>query len=194
MPPTEQQLIAAIMQANAGCSVGLATEVAAGHRADRRLGAALQTVLNSIAAKIGCAVSELRCDHDPMLRVRTYKPKKGKPVADWYTPHAHDPAHLRFRAEGAQFDGSHYVKTYLRGDHGQYSDVVLAKRERRLEKKQRGDRPKSKGWPAKSRIKHSGIRSAQRLTSCRLGARCACQRRERKACENWRTQKIGGRW
>lgn len=91
-------------------------------------------IMALLAEKLGCAVADLCVDHDPALRLRTYRPRNGRPVASWYTPHAHDPAFLRWRPHGPEFDGSHHVKTNIRGEHGQFSDTVLIKRERRREK------------------------------------------------------------
>jgi len=70
-----------------------------------------------------------------MLRTRGYDPAV-KRVADRYAPHAHDPDCLRYRPQPPEFAGSHHVKTNVRGEHGQYSDVVLAKRERRRERRE----------------------------------------------------------
>ena len=53
----------------------------------------------------------------------------------YYIPDANDPEHLFYRPHGAQFAGSHDVKTRIRGDHGQFSDLALIKRERRRQKK-----------------------------------------------------------
>jgi hypothetical protein len=84
--------------------------------------------LGKLAELLGCDVSELRLDHDPPLAAR---PKKGSGKKTVYTPGANDPEHLRYRPHGAQHEGSHDVKTRIRGEHGQYSDLVLIKRERK---------------------------------------------------------------
>lgn len=56
-----------------------------------------------------------------------------------YEPDANDPDHLFYRPHGPEFDGSHLIKTNVRGDHGQHPDRVLIKKQKRLE---RGPRPK----------------------------------------------------
>lgn len=94
----------------------------------------LDGLLNAVAWHIGCQRADLRLDHDPMLRVRKYRPRRGTPIAAWYSPHAHDRRYLKWRPQPPQFEGSHHVKTYVRGERGQYSDVALAKRQRRREK------------------------------------------------------------
>jgi hypothetical protein len=91
--------------------------------------------LKELAALLGCEVSDLRLDHDPPLALRK---RRGEGKATVYTPDANDPEFLRYRPHGAQFKGSHDVKTRIRGDHGQFSDIVLIKREQRREKKKRG--------------------------------------------------------
>lgn len=63
-------------------------------------------------------------DHDPPLRCRKFNPRTGK-----YTPAANDPAFLVYRTAL-----DHRTKTFIRGEHGQHSDRVLIKRERRREK------------------------------------------------------------
>lgn len=101
-----------------------------------RLGGFLTMKLADLAKLLGCEVSDLRLDHDPPLGAR---PKRGTGERTVYTPGANDPEHLKYRPHGTQFEGSHDVKTRIRGDHGQHPDRVLIKKQRRLE---RGPRPK----------------------------------------------------
>lgn len=107
----------------------------------RGLGKLLPSLLQAIAAKIGCEVQELRCDHDPALRPRPYNPRI-KNVAARYTPNANDPAALVWRPQPAEFEGSHHVKTNVRGERGQFSDVALIKRERRREREKKAKKRK----------------------------------------------------
>lgn len=150
----------------------------------------LDHLLGRLATKFGCKVKDLRLDHDPPLAARPFmhKRKTGTVV---YKPDANDPDHLFYRPHGTQFDGSHDVKTRIRGDHGQYSDVALIKRERRRRQK------KAKGvQPLKRHVANRGKNKVSSLTSCMIGARCFCvgiRRKGRKRCGNWRTAKIGGR-
>lgn len=97
----------------------------------RKYGALVENLLGRLAGKLGCERSELRLDHDPALGMRK---KRGEGKNTVYAPNANDPAFLRYRPHGAQHEGSHDVKTRIRGDHGQYSDVVLIKRQRRRER------------------------------------------------------------
>ena len=85
-----------------------------------------------LADNLGCGTKDLRLDHDPPLGARR---KKGEGKKTVYTPAANDPDHLFYRPHGAQFEGSHDIKTRVRGDHGQYSDIALIKRERRRQRK-----------------------------------------------------------
>lgn len=157
-------------------------------RRNRRLGVRLSQVLQSLAAKLGCARDELRLDHEPPLGARA-KIWKGGVVGGeiiGYVPAANDPDHLGYRPHATTFDGSHDTKTRIRGEHGQHSDIVRIKRQRRLERREAGkERPKAK-------ISGGG------LTCCVLGARCHClskrdYRRRRSRCGNWRPPKIQNR-
>jgi hypothetical protein len=51
-----------------------------------------------------------------------------------YEPDANDPEYLVYRPHGAQHAGSHDVKTRIRGEHGQFSDIAMIKRQRRRER------------------------------------------------------------
>lgn len=93
----------------------------------------LHHLLLYLARALGCEVSELRLDHDPPLALRPQE-RRGLSKKVFYTPDANDPDHLFYRPHGAQHDGSHDVKTRIRGDHGQYSDIVLIKRQRRRDR------------------------------------------------------------
>lgn len=157
----------------------------------RSLGALLHDRLPKLAELLGCTVKDLRLDHNPALENRMklletgqwvmVVPKGGKVVR--YDPPANDPDSFLYRPHGAEFDGSHDVKTRIRGDHGQFSDNTLAKRERRRERKKakkplrRLDRTKPHGkiprrknpWPAKGSRKLRGKTSwpASRSTRSR---------------------------
>lgn len=110
------------------------------------------------AHHLGCEISELRYDHVPALRTRKYRPRKGRPVASWYSPNANDPEHIVVRS-----NHSHHIKTNVRGDGAQHPDRVLIKRERRREKLirkvalslalpahvQRKNRPPKRKWPSR---------------------------------------------
>lgn len=97
-------------------------------------GPRLKALLAKLAEQFGCEVSDLRLDHDPPLASRPRR-RRGLGKKTYYEPDANDPDHLLYRPHGAQFEGSHDVKTRIRGDHGQYSDVVLIKRARKRQAK-----------------------------------------------------------
>jgi hypothetical protein len=118
------------------------------HTSWRRL---LNNLLDQFAHHEGCEVSDFNLDHDPPLAARP-KHRRGLSEKTFYTPDANDPEHLFYRPHGPQFDGSHLIKTNVRGDHGQHPDRVLIKKERRRE---RG--PKPKRGP---KIKSPGFRSS----------------------------------
>jgi hypothetical protein len=104
------------------------------------LGQLLKSRLELFADITRCEVADFRLDHDPPLGAR---PKRLSTVLghDVYTPDANDPDHLFYRPHGAQFEGSHDVKTRIRGDHGQFSDIALIKRQRRRERVPKPKRP-----------------------------------------------------
>lgn len=101
-------------------------------------GSRLEVLLAYLAGAIGCPRDQLRLDHHPPLaaRAKSYGMRGTKPT---YIPDANDPDHLFYRPHGPEFDGSHLIKTNVRGDHGQHPDRVLIKKMRRIE---RGPRPK----------------------------------------------------
>lgn len=103
----------------------------------------LQVRLGVLAGLLQCDVKDLRLDHDPALatRKKLYETPNGGRRWSWqiekegrvirYEPDANDPEHLRYRPHGAQFVGSHHVKTNVRGDGAQHPDRVLIKKLRR---------------------------------------------------------------
>lgn len=109
----------------------------------RGLGELLKIKLAYIALMLGCEVKDLRLDHNPALGAREKVFRKGVHVG--YRPDANDPDHLMYREKHA-----HDVKTRLRGDHGQFSDIALIKRERRRTRKKKL-KPKRK-WALKRKI------------------------------------------
>jgi hypothetical protein len=126
-------------------------------RKNRAVQRQLAGCLEIYAANLGCTVADLRLDHDPPLGVRKQKIKNQRFS---YVPDANDPEYLFYRPHGTQFAGSHDVKTRIRGDHGQFSDIVLIKRARRRE---RGPKPKRANWPKRpmksgSRWPKKGVR------------------------------------
>lgn len=124
----------------------------------RSLGRLLSEKLAVLAELLKCEVSDLRLDHDPALghRKKVFD-RHGQHVE--YDPAGSDPNFLLYRPHGAQFDGSHDVKTRVRGEHGQLSDIALVKRNRRQEERE-GTRPKSyKTRMREKRKTASGFRS-----------------------------------
>lgn len=102
-------------------------------RASSTLAQLLEVLRAGLAKKFSCAVKDLRLDHDPALGLRR---RRGEGKRTIYDPPANDPDHMNYRPHGAEFAGSHDVKTRIRGDGAQFSDVALMKRERRRAKKE----------------------------------------------------------
>lgn len=90
-------------------------------------------------------------DHEPAL-VNRKQIRDVDGVLLRYEPDEHDPAHLMYREKH-----DHLIKTTVRGDHGQFSDIVLAKRERRRQKKASGKKRKF-NWPRGRKIRSRGFR------------------------------------
>lgn len=109
----------------------------------RGLGKWLSGMLAELAGLLGCEVRDLRLDHDPPLALRKRKGDGNKTI---YSPPANDVEFLFYRPHGAQFAGSHDIKTRVRGDHGQYSDLALIKRERRRNKRNKKGDKKRRKW------------------------------------------------
>lgn len=105
------------------------------HRAE------MATVPMTASRRLECALALLlagdkhHLDHNPPLGERQFNPETKK-----YTPDANDPDHLFYLTVP-----EHRVKTYVRGEHGQFSDTALMKRERR---RKRAPKPKRK-WPSR---------------------------------------------
>lgn len=92
----------------------------------------LLALLPLLAKAFRCKLKDLRLDHDPPLGARP-RIRRGLGRKTYYIPDANDPEHLNYRPHGPQFDGSHLIKTNVRGEHGQHPDRVLIKKARRLE-------------------------------------------------------------
>jgi hypothetical protein len=82
-------------------------------------------------------------DHDPALINRKYNPRTEK-----YTPDANDPNYLIYRKAD-----DHRTKTIVRGEHGQYSDLGLRRKNKRIAANRNPNRRKVKiknrkaNWP-----------------------------------------------
>lgn len=90
-------------------------------------GRLLRTLLASLAEQLGCEPGDLQLDHDPALGVREKVFRDGVHVD--YVPPANDPGALIYREKTA-----HGIKTRVRGERGQFSDLTLIKRQRRRER------------------------------------------------------------
>lgn len=128
--------------------------VIAEHR--RGLGSLAEALQGRLADLLGCAISDLRIDHDPALALRE---RSGEGRATVYRPDANDPEFLAYRPHGAEFEGSHDVKTRIRGPHGQFCDLTLIKRERRRQRKAAAaNEPKLRFAKTKQKIKFGKTR------------------------------------
>lgn len=83
------------------------------------------TVCLKLALKLLFGDQPCHLDHDPSLGARPFNERTGK-----YEPDANSLNHLVYRLKE-----DHRVKTFIRGEHGQHSDIVLIKRERRRKRK-----------------------------------------------------------
>jgi hypothetical protein len=122
--------------------------VIAEHR--RGLGALAEALQGRLADLLRCTAKDLRLDHDPALGLRA---RSGEGRETVYDPPANDPEFLAYRPHGTEFEGSHDVKTRIRGDNGQFSDITLIKRERRRQKKAEAAKKPSKFGRAKQKIR-----------------------------------------
>lgn len=99
-----------------------------------RFKALLGPLLMQVSYRLGCKVNDLHLDHDPALATRTKRSHfNGKRWIAFYSPDANDPAYLIYREKHA-----HQIKTNVRGEHGQFPDRVLIKRERKRRNKNKG--------------------------------------------------------
>lgn len=116
----------------------------------------LEMLKRLLAKRFKCEVKDLRLDHDPPLGARQIRSSlmDGKITKTTYYPDANDPDHLFYRPHGPQFEGSHLIKTNVRGDHGQHPDRVLIKKQRRLE---RASDPAAKPRRPKQKLKSRGF-------------------------------------
>src|SRR3990167_7651886 len=95
---------------------------------------------------------KLHLDHDPALALRKFNKRTGK-----YKPDANDPNSLKYRA----VDG-HRTKTFIRGEHGQRSDVSQINRERRRKRPAKKKRKiKSQGFTGWKNFRGEPIRASR---------------------------------
>lgn len=115
--------------------------------------ARLLRLLQALASTMVCTVKDLHLDHDPALGARK---RRGEGKNTIYSPRANDPDHLIYREKKA-----HQIKTNVRGEHGQFPDRVLIKRERqrrnaKLGKVKRKVKIKSRGFDKTRTRKFNG--------------------------------------
>lgn len=111
----------------------------------KNLGAVLREILLPILAHHWeCKVADLRLDHEPALALRDKIYKNGRHVD--YDPPAASADHLMYRTKQ-----QHDIKTRIRGDGAQFSDLALIRREKRraskLRKNPRAWRTVKTHWP-----------------------------------------------
>lgn len=114
----------------------------------------LEQLRTALAESFKCEVKELRLDHDPPLGARPRR-RRGLGRKTYYTPDANDPDHLFYRPHGPEHEGSHLVKTNVRGDHGQHPDRVLIKKERKLSRRRETGRKASRFPQTPARVKRA---------------------------------------
>jgi hypothetical protein len=106
---------------------------------------------HKLAFMLGLLFGEqkIQLDHNPALTNRPFNEKTGK-----YTPDANNPEFLIYRTKAA-----HDIKTRVRGDGAQLSDLAIARKRKRIERKKTVHKRQwpSRPWP-KSKM-HGGGRS-----------------------------------
>lgn len=120
-------------------------------REQRALGSFVKDRLARLAVLLRCEVADLALDHDPALvnREKDVEVAHGQVfsrvvivppggVVLRYYPDANDPEHLIYRV-GGETGSAHDVKTRIRGEHGQHSDLALARKNKRIEKNRSGE-------------------------------------------------------
>lgn len=89
----------------------------------------LKRALDALSFLLGCEVKDLRLDHHPALCNRQqFRNGRGEIVR--YVPDANDPNHLIYRSHA-----DHDIKTRVRGDGAQHSDLALRRIAKRRERK-----------------------------------------------------------
>ena len=104
----------------------------------------LDRLLGLLSTLMDALFEPLQLDHDPALVNRKKIFRNGKHVG--YSPAANNPDYLIYRTKAA-----HDIKTRVRGDGAQYSDLALARKNKRIEKrraKKEHGRPKSRKLPS----------------------------------------------
>lgn len=146
------------------------------------LGAFLDRLLKRLSELLD--EEQLHLDHDPALATRE---RKGEGKNTVYTPDANDPEFLFYR--GRQ---SHKIKTNVRGDGAQFPDRVLIARARRHRDR---SGPARSGVVLHGKVGRGVVRSKKirgltfQQIRCKAGARCHCNRKQRKVCSNYRRSK-----
>lgn len=174
--PLHVQLRVAMRQLGAWTAEGI-DAVVAGARRDRDVGRQLEAALAALAQRFGCAVADLALDHDPALanreklvelakantgrKVRCVVPPKGARVIRYF-PDANDPEHLAFRPQPTDADASHAVKTRVRGDHGQLSDLALLRKNKKIEARIAGTKKAVGRFPRGRKLQGRGFAKVHR--------------------------------
>lgn len=100
----------------------------------------------NIALRLLFGDATVNLDHTWALIDRPYNPRI-KNVAARYTPHANDPDYMEWRPKARDAERSHDIKTFVRGDNGQLSDIGLRNKQRRMDRNRgiiKCKRPKAK--------------------------------------------------
>jgi hypothetical protein len=93
----------------------------------------LDRLLGGLSIYLGAMFKPLHLDHDPALCNRKYSYRTGK-----YTPDANDIRYLIYRTQA-----DHDIKTRVRGDGAQLSDLAKLRKTKRIAKRIKdGKRPK----------------------------------------------------
>jgi len=126
----------------------------------RQYGALLNIMLGKLANLLGCYSTDLRLDHDPALVNRKRYVRNGKV---FYVPDANDAEYLIYREKL-----DHDIKTRVRGDGAQLSDLAIVRKRKRKERKAKAPKRKWPSRPFRSQVFGGGAKKHLRVPSGRL--------------------------
>lgn len=145
------------------CGQELIEETVAKAKRTRTVGVVLADRLAQFANQLGVLVKQLHLDHDPALenRQKVYRHgHAGLREHIGYIPDELSPDHLFYRVGG--YRGSeHDIKTRVRGERGQFADNVIAKRERKRQRRLTKPKRKHK-WASRPLRSRNDLRKKPR--------------------------------
>jgi len=132
----------------------------------------LDRLLGLLSTLMDALFEPLQLDHDPALTNRKKIFRNGKHVG--YSPAANNPDYLIYRTKA-----EHDIKTRVRGDGAQYSDLALARKNKRIEKR------RAKNANAKGAIRKKGATRGRQRELFPSGRQFPKSRREWGKRSGW---------